>query len=221
LTVVAVICLLPALFAGLTLSEAFDIGIKPGSLAAIWRDPFLWLAGAAFFLYSPLESTLGIWSGRYLKEIGFSERRTAWLFSAFWLAFLISRLVVALSLAHDSPLRDILQNWLIVLLAVAAGVALGNLAGTRTRFGAAVGLVLLGAFYGPIFPDLVGLLFGHFEQHGTAYGSMFAIGATGNLLLQPVIGGYIRRSSVQRAMWLPMILAIVLALVTLILVLSS
>ena len=217
LSMVAVVCLLPALFGSLTKAEIFDSPVKPGELASVLSDPVLWLAGAAFFLSGPLEASLGIWGGSYLKDQGFSERRAAWLLSGFWFALLASRLVTALMLAHDSPLNDILQNWLIVLAALGAGVTLGNLAGTRSRLGATVGVLLLGAFYGPIFPMLVARLFDHFQEKGTAYGAMFAIGTTGNLLFQPLIGGYARRSSLQRAMRLPMIMAIVLALVALIL----
>lgn len=220
LALVAVVCLLPALFAALTRAESFDIALKPGDLTSVFRDPFLWLAGLAFFLYGPLEASLGMWGARYLKDQGLSERRSAWVLSGFWLAFLGARLISALILARDTPLTGVFESWLIVLAALGAGVALGNLAGTHTRSGAVFGVLLLGVFYGPIFPTLVSALFQHFpEDRGTAYGSMFAIGATGNLLLQPLIGSYARRRSVQRSMRVPMVMALVLALVALILLL--
>jgi sugar phosphate permease len=56
----------------------------------------------------------------------------------------------------------------------------------------------------------------HFPQaRGTAYGAMFAIGAVGNLILPPLFGVYARRTTVQRAMVIPMVVALLLALVTL------
>src|SRR5260370_5560628 len=163
LSLVAIMCLLPALFAALTRPEYFDIPLKPGDLGTVLRDPVLWLAGAVFFLYGPLEGALGIWGGRYLQDQGFSERLATWLLSGFWFAFLGARLVAALALAQDTPLTNVFQNWLIVLAALAAGVVLGNLAGTRTGSGVVLGVLLLGAFYGPIFPTLVATLFDHFQ----------------------------------------------------------
>jgi fucose permease len=219
LSLVAIVSLLPALFVALTAPDAFDIPIRPGGLATMVRDPVLWLTGAAFFLYGPLEASLGLWGDGYLKEQGVSGRRAAWLLSGFWLTFLGARLATALSLANDGAMTAMIQNWLIVIMALAAAVALGNLAGTRTRSGTITGVLLIGAFYGPIFPMLVATLFGRFDDHGTAYGAMFAIGATGNLLLQPLIGSYARRSTPRRAVGLLMILALVLALVALILAL--
>ena len=64
---------------------------------------------------------------------------------------------------------------------------LGNLAGTHARWNAALGLLLVGALFGPIFPTLVGILFEHFDNkhvQGTAFGAMFAI-VTGKLVVPP------------------------------------
>src|SRR5207248_3430839 len=99
-----------------------------------------------------------------------------------------------------------------------AAVALGNMVGARSRMSAAIGLLLVGAFLGPIFPTLVGILLGKFESaRGAAYGAMFSLGAAGNLFLPPLIGVYGRRSSLQRAMRIPMGLALALAAAALVL----
>jgi hypothetical protein len=48
---------------------------------------------------------------------------------------------------------------------------------------------------------------------------MFALGSFGNLLLPPLIGAYARRTTVQRAMRIPMILALIVALAAFVLTL--
>src|SRR5205807_9883784 len=96
------------------------------------------------------------------------------------------------------------------------------LAGVRKGGSAALGLLAIGALLGPIFPTLVGILF-DFEPfkpvRGTAYGTMFAFGALGNLFVPPLIGAYARRSTVQRSMRIDMIMALVMAVPALFLVL--
>ena len=94
------------------------------------------------------------------------------------------------------------------------------MAGARKSFSAALGLILVGLFFGPIFPTLVGIVFDEFQQtRGTAYGAMFALGSFGNLLLPPLIGAYARKATVQRAMRIPMILALTVALAAFVLTL--
>jgi fucose permease len=209
---VAIIVLAPALAAALTAPQAFRFETESGSLASVFAAPVFWAAAAVFLLYGPLEGSLGLWTTRYFNAMGFREKTAQWLLTGFWLAFLSARLAAAL-LQKDHVPRFSLHGWSIIILALGAAVAVGNMAGARTRSSAAGGLLLVGAFLGPIFPTLVAVLFQNFTgERGTAYGAMFSVGATGSLLLPPMIGVYARRSSPQRAMRIPMILALVLAL---------
>jgi fucose permease len=224
LSSLAFIALLPALLAAFTQRAAFaDLRDQSPDLAAVIRHPVFWLVSLAFLLYGPLEGSLGAWATRYLGSFGFREHLALWLLAGFWLSFLAARLGTALlatSLQNRGPLKASLQAGFIVVLALAAGVALGNMAGARTRFTAALGLLLVGAFFGPIFPTLVSILFGTLSnERGPAFGAMFSIGASGNLLLPPLIGLYARRKSLQAAMRVPMVTALMLALVTLVLAL--
>jgi fucose permease len=214
---VALLCLLPALLAALTEPSAFRIDGGPADLGAVLRSPILWLAGLAFLLYAPLEGSLGTWATQYLTDRGFRERRAAWLLSGFWLMFLAGRLVTALLQENGTLPKNAAAAGLMVVLALASAVFLGNMAGARTRFSGALGLLLVGAFFGPIFPTLVGMLFVRFpHERGTAFGAMFAIGAVGNLVLPPLIGAHARRVTIQRAMTIPMVMALLLALATLV-----
>jgi fucose permease len=214
---VALLCLLPALSAAFTEQSEFGTNGGPVDLTALLRNPILWLAGIVLLLYAPLEGSLGTWATQYLLDRGFRARAAAWLLSGFWLMFLASRLVTALLQEHGTLPKTYAAAWLIVVLALAAAVFLGNMAGSRTRLSGAIGLLLVGAFFGPIFPTLVGILFMHFPHaRGTAFGAMFAIGAVGNLVLPPLIGVHARRTTVQHAMVIPMVLALLLALASLV-----
>ncbi len=209
----AVVFLAPAVAMALTSREAFAIPAGPrGSLVEVLSSPTLWLTALVFFLYCPLEGALGTWATTYLTGLGYREGRAALLLSGFWLTFLGGRLLTSvLQYRHILPPGS--EPWLICLLALLAAMALGNLAGASRMGNAGSGLLLLGLLLGPIFPTLVGLLFDHFEEHsrGTAFGAMFALGATGNLLLPPLIGAYARRTTVQRSLRIPLILALLLS----------
>jgi hypothetical protein len=119
-------------------------------------------------------------------------------------------------LQHNRYLPADSEPWLILILALVAATVLGHLSGASRLGNAGGGLLFLGFLLGPIFPTLVGLLFSHFEQNrGTAFGAMFALGATSNLFLPPLIGAYARRTNVQRSLRIPMVLALILAGVSL------
>jgi hypothetical protein len=95
------------------------------------------------------------------------------------------------------------------------------MAGTANRGSAWRGILLLGFLLGPIFPTLVGVVFQLFpDREGTAYGTMFAIGSAGSLLLAPLIGVSAQRRSVQTALRIPMFLALALTATALVFALT-
>jgi fucose permease len=220
LSVLAVVCLTPAVAVAFTDPNLFPPP-QPGHLADVVGRPIVWLTALVFFLYCPLEGAMGTWATTYLTSLGYREGRAALLLSGFWVTFLAARLVTAF--LQTEVLATGSEAWLICLLAFLAAVVLGNLAGAAKLANAGAGLLLLGFLLGPIFPTLVGVLFNHVakdENRGTAFGAMFALGATGNLILPPVIGAYARRTTIQRSLRIPMVVALFLAAASLMLVLS-
>jgi len=161
-------------------------------------------------LYSSIEGAIGSWSSTYLTQLGFSELRAGLLVGGFWLTFIISRLVAAY--LEYSQVRDA-EPWIMIMLAGLAAVAVGGLAGTRDRNHAVMWLLLTGLVLGPIFPNLVGILYRHFAEGemGTAYGGMFLLGAAGSLSLPPVMNVYARRTSIRSALRLPTVISLILA----------
>jgi fucose permease len=214
LSVLAFLCLLPALLAVLTTRDVFPtVDQERDRLAYVLGNSLLWLAGLVFFLYGPIETAVTTWAIPYLVSVGFREHQAARWTTGFWFVFLSARLLAAF--LERGMLGG--YGWIIVVLGLATAVALGNLAGGPRRVSAGLGLLALGAVLGPIFPTLVGILFHYFpKEPGTAYGAMFAIGAVGNLFVPPLIGIYARRTNVQHGLRIPVVLAIIMALVALV-----
>jgi len=208
----AVLCLVPAAVTVVQWSVAGQIpsGSKSAGLAAVLSDAKVWLAGLVFFLYGPLEFAVGTWATTYLIDHGYSDRRAARLLSGFWLTFLAGRLLTAY-LEDKNFIGEAAEAALIPLLGIAAAVTLGNLVSAPATKKTGVGLLVLGLILGPIFPTLVGMVLKLGHPPGTAYGMMFAIGSLGSLLLAPLIGLYARGRSVQLALRIPLMLALMMA----------
>lgn len=218
LGLLALCCLAPAAAAALTSARSYPTFASVEAEPAVY-DMVLWIGGLCFLLYGPLENTVVTWASVYLAEMGFAERRANWLVSGFWLAFLGARLLTGTVLERGLLPRPV-EPWFILFLALAAGISLGNLAGSTSRSGAAWGVLLVGLFLGPIFPTLAGILYRRFPQEpGTALGTAFSLGAVGSLILVPAIGLYGRRTTVRRALQIPTVAALALTVAALVLAL--
>jgi fucose permease len=216
LAVFAFVCLVPGVAAAVP--RNLDAVHHHASLTMMLSSSavYLWMAGLVFFFYAPLEASVSVWATSYLTELGHDERRAGRFLAGFWAAFLASRLLVAAA-EHAGWLPEEADPWLLVLPALLAAVVLGNLAGAAGRNSAPIALVLLGLLLGPIFPTLLGVVFRAFpEEQGTAFGSVFALGSLGALLLTPVVGVAAQRRTVQAALRVPMLLALLLTAVALV-----
>jgi fucose permease len=217
LAVFAFVCLVPGVAAAVP--RHLDAVHHHASLTLMLSSSavYLWMAGLVFFFYAPLEASVSVWATSYLTELGHDERRAGRFLAGFWAAFLASRLLVAAA-QHAGWLWEAADAWLLVVPALLAAVVLGNLAGAAARNSAPVALVLLGLLLGPIFPTLLGVVFHAFpeEEWGTAFGSVFALGSLGGLLLTPVVGVAAQRRTVQAALRVPMLLALLLTAVALV-----
>jgi MFS family permease len=210
MSVLALVCLIPAFIVTVTPSSAFQAPQPAADSSGVWSSPVLWLASLAFLLYGPVEGALGAWAATYLTQTGFSERRAGLLMTGFWATFLASRLGAAF--VEFRYVREA-EPWVIITLAGFAAIAVAGLAGTYQRSGAVFWLFLIALTLGPIFPNLVGTLYRHFgpEETGTAYGVMFFLGGGGGLLLPPVLSLYARRTSVRTALRVPAVICLLLA----------
>jgi fucose permease len=210
LGLLALLCLVPAGLA--VLAATAPAPPAAGSPLAAAVHPLVWLAGLVYFLYAPLVSATNTWGATYLTDIGYRERQARWLLSGFALCFSAAQLGLAYLEASDA-LPHGNEPWVILLLSLLSAVMLGNLAGAASRGNAAFGLLLLGAFLGPVFPTLVGFVFmtpGLQNHRGTGFGLVFAVGSVGSLLLGRLVGRSARKASVQHSLRILMLLALML-----------
>jgi fucose permease len=218
--VLAVLCLAPALAAAMTPAEQLHVGAQAPDLFALLTEGNLWLIGLVFFFYAPLEGSVNVWATTYLTDLGQGERGAAWVLSAFWGAFLASRLLTAMVLHWAAA--PWLEPWLIIVVGMLAAAVVGNMIGTGHRSAARLSLVLLGFLLGPIFPTLVGLAFRIAPAApGTAYGAVFALGSVGGLVMAPLVGARARQAGVQSALYIPMMLALALTAAALVFALTG
>jgi fucose permease len=217
LGLLALLCLVPAGLA--VLAATAPAPPAAGSPLAAAVHPLVWLAGLVYFLYAPLVSATNTWGATYLTDIGYRERQARWLLSGFALCFSAAQLGLAYLEASDA-LPHGNEPWVILLLSLLSAVMLGNLAGASSKGNAGLGLLVLGAFLGPIFPTLIGIVFqvpDLRDHQGTAYGLVFAIGSVGSLIMAPIVGASARKTSVQYSLRILMLLALMLAAAALLL----
>ncbi len=206
----ALLCLLPVV---VSLPLDFDVPRSLESANAILTNEYVWFGALVFLLYAPLEFFVGTWATTFLIDLGYRERRAAWLLSGFWFTFLAGRLGIAF-LLHRNLRLEPWSAWFLFPLALGTAIVLSNLAGAGDRTRAAFGFLLLGLLMGPIFPTLQGLIFKRLPNNGgwgTSFGLLFAVGSSSSLILAPLAGAYARRKSLHAAFRLLAPLALVLA----------
>ena len=78
-----------------------------------------------------------------------------------------------------------------------------------------------GLVFGPIFPTLMALLYGHFPEdlRGRAVGLFFMMGGAGWTVIPNLIGRYAQRASVQKGFLIAVVTAAGLVLMAAILIL--
>jgi hypothetical protein len=221
--VLAVLCLVPAVLTAAAMAFTAEFPARARQipdLAALLTDGDLWMIGIAFLLYAPLEASLSVWATTYLTDRGGGQSGALWVLSAFWAAFLASRLLTAVLFYYAAT--PALEVWLIVAVGGLAAAVIGNLIGTAHMPSARFWLILVGFLLGPVFPTLGSLAF-HIAPTapGTAYGFVFALGSLGSLALAPLVGARARRATVQGALYIPLLLAIALCAAAVVIVVTA
>jgi fucose permease len=221
LLLLALLTLVPGVTAALT---PWPEQVQPPiDLGPALKHPVLWLAGLLLLLYVPVEALLASWSTRFLVEMGHVPSVASTLTSGFWLSFLATRLGTGLFLGEYQLVIADPEPWLVMTLAVLAAILLGNLVGTVRLGNASLGLILVGASLGPMFPALLGMMFRLYprELWGTAGGVVWALGMLGGLILPPLFRGRVERQGIRNALRVPMVLSLVTAFGALVLALLN
>jgi fucose permease len=166
-----------------------------GGLATLLSDPIVWLCCLAFFFHVPIEASTATWATTFMTGKGVSEALASTLLSMFWLAFMGSRLITALTLPEG-------MNAILVIAMSALCIAFTlGIVFSRSAWLTCAMVVTAGLILGPIFPTLIAILLSHVQPslHGRTVGLFFAIGGIGWTAVPLLIGWCAKRSSVERA----------------------
>ncbi|MFN0020275.1 MAG: MFS transporter [Pirellulaceae bacterium] len=191
-------------------------GTVAGGLAELLTNPIVWLCCLAFFCHVPVEAAVATWATTLMTNKGVKEGAASTLLSVFWLTFMGSRLLAALTLPKgwDTTLVICMA---VLCIAFTLGIALSRHAWLTCSM-----VILAGCILGPIFPTLIAILLSHLpgELHGRAVGIFFCIGGIGWTAIPILIGAYAKRTSVQQAFLIATGSAVLLTLLCVLLKIS-
>jgi fucose permease len=149
-------------------------------LVAALRVPVVWIAALFLLIYVGAEVSVGIWSYSFLIE----ERHASilfagWMVSGYWLGLTLGRLVLARVTLRVGSTRliqcclvgaviGVLMVWLVPIYPVSA-----------------IGLVLIGFSFGPIYPTTIALISNKVSARilPSAIGFMVSLGSIGAAVL--------------------------------------
>jgi fucose permease len=184
-----------------------------GGLAELLTNPIVWLCCLAFFCHVPVEAAVATWATTLMTNKGVNEGAASTLLSIFWLTFMGSRLLAALTLPTGWD-TTLVVGMAVLCIAFTLGIALSRHAWVTCTM-----VILAGCILGPIFPTLIAILLSHLpgELHGRAVGIFFCIGGIGWTAIPILIGAYAKRTSVQQAFLIATGSAVLLTLLCLLL----
>lgn len=157
-----------------------------GKLSALFQNPVFYLAMVGFFCYCGLETTTGLWSGRYFVSAkGFTTSQAASLTSFFYLGITLGRVIAGpFSLKiREKALMRIGESLLL------CGVLL-TLLPFSNPWVSVSGILIIGIGCAPIYPAIIRSTPYRFSRAYSqkAMGLEMAIAYCGNLLVSPLFG---------------------------------
>jgi fucose permease len=208
LTMIGLVLLLAIIPVVIAAYPPVNTGFEIAQFFTLLADKIVWIAGLALLFYIGLEVSMGSWITTYLKSLQFSDEKASGILSAFWIALMVGRL------AASQVVQKGTEATLIVAAAVIAGIAI-FLMTRATGHGLAIGaIVVVGLCFAPMFPTIVGLTFGKFPpaQHGSVFGTIFAIGLIGGTTIPAWIGSWSQGKSIKQSLNIAVVASVLLAI---------
>jgi len=205
-SVLGVIVLVPVIFALLATYPEAPAGFALGDAFALLAKPAVLVAALALFCYISLEMSFSNWLPSFGKEVISAESpdideevvdaSAARVLSIFAVAMMIGRLI-----ASQIPTITEYGGWYIAGAALIAGLIILGMTRTKSGMRARLLAFVAGLAFGPCFPTTVGVTFAKFspEIYGSVFGSIFAGGLLGAVLIPKAIGNMARDRRFKRA----------------------
>jgi fucose permease len=203
-SILALLAVVPLVFAGIYFQTRFSAGAVPDPLpkqvAADFRKPLAVSFSLLLFFQFGNEWAIAGWLALFLNQrLGISPASSLLLLALYWLALMVGRLVA------QSILRKVSHAKLLMCSVVAALFGLLILSFTDNRFGAVVAILTVGAGFAPIYPLVVEKIGAHFSYyHPGYYNGIFSIALTGGLLAPSLLGYLADQWGIRIVMLLPL-----------------
>lgn len=148
------------------------------------RDPVILLLGLLLFFESGMEVTMGGWTAAYVNDVlALPGDRALYFLSLYWFGMTFARLLLGTVLSHLATRRALIPSFGLAFI----GAIL--LTRAQTPLPAAMGVLLLGAGFAPVFPVVLGLVGDRYPHlSGTAFSLVLVMALTGGTLL-PLAAG--------------------------------
>jgi len=181
-----------------------------GALAILAR-PMIWLIAAVLFLYVGAETGVGAWLFSYLRAtLAVSPARASWAVSLYWFGLVAGRMAGGVLANRSAP-----KTMSVAAAALSAAAIIGVLAGPAAPLFAGVMIFLIGAGYGPVFPNMIAIGAAAFPAEVGRMTSVVAAGGAVGAIIVPWMMGYAlaaggARSSMQVALGITVLMLVFL-----------
>ncbi len=206
LSVLAVILLVPAIFAIMANFPVSGVGVSISAIIKGLFEPVVLVAGLILFCYMWVETSLTNWIPPYGKEVISAVKSDAKadvvdasaqrLLSFFAIAMMIGRLI-----ASQIPVITEYGSWFIAGAGLVFVLLILIIVATKSISQMHIMVFLAGLVAGPCFPTVVGVTNKmHPENFPTVFGVIFAIGLLGATIGPKAIGNLAKGATVQKGL---------------------
>lgn len=205
-TILILMALLPGLFIPIYARTRFpveDSACQPSIRQAFadFRSPAAVLFALLLFFQFGNEWAIAGWLPLFLiQRLGISPESSLLMLGTYWLALLVGRVVVI------SVLPSINRGKLLLGSVTAALFGCVILTSTNNRFGAVVGILLVGGGFASVYPLVVEKIGGRFPYyHPGFFNGIFSFALTGGMLAPWSLGFFTDLWGIRVAMALPLL----------------
>ena len=205
-SILILLALIPAYFAGIFAKSRFDLlplPHQPSLREAIhdFRSPGALLFSLLLFVQFGNEWSVAGWLPIFLvQRLGASPAAALKILAAYWLALLIGRF------AMQAILPRVRHGKVLLLSGLSALFGCAILFYTRNLFGAASGVLFIGAGFAAIYPVVAEMIGDRFPYyHPGFFNGIFSLASTGGLLAPWTLGIYAHLWGIRTVMVLPVL----------------
>jgi len=216
--VIAIILLLPIIFALFAIYPEVKVGFQISHAFALITKGIVIFSALALFCYVGLENAMGGWVSSYASGLGYSDRSANFVLSSYWICLMLGRLIAA-GFGIKALVGPEIGMTVSIVLSIAAIVIIGILAVTKLKIIGAMGVILMGLIFGPIYPTVLGVALADPTVKpvvGSGFGIIFAIGFLGASIIPAAMGIYSKGKTIQQSFKIAVIAAIVMLIMIII-----